>query len=80
MSNERLYLVCEPSRLQFHQPTHRHPNYASAIKEAERLARAHPGQAFHVLVSMQVVVKNDIQTMRFSGSEYVEEDDCGIPF
>lgn len=35
-------------------PTYRHNTLDAAVKEAERLARVHPGQQFHVLGSMGV--------------------------
>lgn len=35
-----------------HAPRYRHPSEASAIKEAERLARENPGRTFIVLESV----------------------------
>ena len=40
------WFVWNPRR---NAPTHRHPTHEAACKEAERLARLHPKEPFHVL-------------------------------
>lgn len=42
----KFWMVWNP---QGHAPTYQHPSMTSAANEAERLARANPGQTFHVL-------------------------------
>ena len=44
--HSQFWMVWNPAR---HAPTKRHPSQASAITEAERLARANPGESFFVL-------------------------------
>jgi len=40
---------------------HRHASRASAVTEAERLARANPGQVFVVLEAVEAVRKVDVE-------------------
>lgn len=54
------------------QPRFRHDNQQLAVAEAERLARANPGQEFYVLEPTHRVVSNDIIV------EQYDRDD--IPF
>jgi hypothetical protein len=43
------------------EPVYRHASKADAAKEAERLARLCPGQAFTVLEAVATVVVNNVQ-------------------
>jgi hypothetical protein len=54
-------------------PNCQHLTLDSAKKEAERLARLNPGQAFTVLQSIATVVKSDVKWE-------VHDDDGVIPF
>jgi hypothetical protein len=59
------YLVWNPNG---RAPSRRHPSRAAASLEAERLARANPGQEFYVLVPLSLVTKNDIVRTTFDVS------------
>lgn len=48
-------------------PTVKHPDYGSARKEAQRLARAVPGQRFVVLAAAVAFQKRDLDETRFGG-------------
>jgi hypothetical protein len=54
-------------------PTVKHNTFDSARKEAERLARVHAGQSFHVLQLCGSMVKTDVH--------WIDANvDDGIPF
>jgi hypothetical protein len=55
---------------QGHIPTHKHPTEDSARTEAERLARANPGQQFHVLQLLG--------SCTFTGVDWSDQDE--MPF
>jgi hypothetical protein len=76
--NHRFWLVCNPDRLGTQPPTHQHATYASAEKEALRLALANPGQVFHVMASAACCVKQEVFWQTFH--EEVTEHDPGVPF
>ena len=48
MREEVHYLVFNPMR---DKPRFRHETYISAVNEAERLAKLHPGERFYVLIA-----------------------------
>lgn len=54
-------------------PTFRHCTKASAVAEAERLARMNPGQTFIVLQSVESREVDTMKRVRFS-------DDSEVPF
>jgi hypothetical protein len=56
--NDSFHLVWNPSG---HNPNFRHPDRDSAITEAERLARAHPGQQFFVLAATDLRIVDAMQ-------------------
>jgi hypothetical protein len=41
-------------------PRHKHPSLGDANREAERLARQHPGETFTVLRAVGTCTKNDV--------------------
>lgn len=55
-------------------PTYRHRGPIEAQKEAERLARAHPGKSFVVLCPISRVTETRLQVENF------DPTDDGIPF
>lgn len=59
-------------------PTVKHQSVKSAKQQAERLARGHPGEKFHVLELVDTCEKTDVQwaTGRLAG----EVDDQAFPF
>lgn len=57
------------------QPTFHHATLESAKREAERLARLHPGSTFTVLQSVCQVVKSDV-----SWETHQIDDGTDIPF
>lgn len=62
-------------------PRHQHSYEHEAITEAERLARAHPGEAFVVLEAIHARKVSDMRSLNFrkqAQEGYVGEDD--IPF
>lgn len=72
-------------------PTVKHAEYASAKREAKRLARNNPGQRFVVLAAAAGFVKDDVREVRFSHnaeSPWRENGhpsgcmclDCEVPF
>jgi hypothetical protein len=58
-------------------PTYHHPTKQSAMTEAERLCRAHPGNQFFVLESVAMVKKCDV---RWVFPENTPESEMQIPF
>lgn len=56
-----------------HNPKYQHNSEASATAEAERLARAHPGETFVVLESICARRVDDMLRI-------VMRTDCDIPF
>ena len=66
---EAFWIVWNP---QGRNPTHRHLSEFSALNEAERLARMHPGQVFIVLRAVGARMVDDMQRVSF-----VEEE---VPF
>lgn len=62
-------------------PTVKHPTFAKAKAEAQRLARAVPGQRFAVLAAAVAYVKRDVDEVRFEAAPAtVWELDEEIPF
>ena len=59
-------------------PTMRHSDYATASREAKRLARGNPGQRFTVMVAVQGFEVNDLKEVRYLGLD--EAIDDRIPF
>lgn len=57
------WLVWDP---QGRSPSRQHPNERSAMDEATRLAREHPGHDFYVLEPISVTKRQDIVTQRFT--------------
>lgn len=57
-NNEPFWLVWNPAR---DKPQHRHSTLDGANREAERLARANPGETFIVLESVSALVVDNIQ-------------------
>lgn len=47
-------------------PTHRHSSFASAEREAQRLARAHPDNRFFVLAACAGFVKSDLHEVEIT--------------
>lgn len=47
-------------------PTVQHTDYGAAKREAQRLARANPGQAFMVCVGVVSFTKTDLTETRFN--------------
>lgn len=73
MNRKKMFwLVWNP---QGHEPQARHDSEQSAEREAERLAKKHPGQRFIVLRPVREVVVDNVQ--RF---EYEPEDHDELPF
>lgn len=69
LKNATFWMVWNPEG---HAPTHRHATLERAVAEAERLARANPGQAFVVLSSV---------CARVSGELRIDlQYDEGVPF
>lgn len=64
------------------QPTVRHKSIGSATREAERLAREHPGIEFYVLVTVSVSRRVDVQTAPLVHKHFVDAmlHDDEIPF
>ncbi len=61
------------------QPTFRHPSAYLATREAERLARQHPGKTFVVLEAIGAVRKVDVEVIPIGrGTDADLTDD--IPF
>lgn len=56
--DEQFWMVWNPEG---NAPTMPHDSEAGAIREAERLARAHMGQRFYVLHGDSYVERNDLQ-------------------
>jgi hypothetical protein len=59
-------------------PTARHLTFATAKAEATRLARANPGKRFTVMVAVQGIEKNDVQSIDYLGFDRTLDDE--IPF
>lgn len=69
------YFVWNPDR---REPNYRHDTVNSALVEAERLARAHPGQQFIVLkVLGAAIVEKPVAFKWAPGCETMEQE---IPF
>lgn len=60
-------------------PAYRHKSESSAVDEAKRLAREHPGIHFFVLETTHHVVKRDVDVTKI-GSVRGSTFDDGIPF
>ena len=60
------------------EPTLRHPSRQSAKREAERLARANPGEEFVVLEAVATVAKCDLVWTQNDRDESETDDD--VPF
>lgn len=52
-------------RVDGYPPTVQHPDYGTAKREAQRLARANPGQTFMVCVGVVSFIKTDLVETRF---------------
>jgi hypothetical protein len=61
------------------QPTWKHSSAHAATKEAERLARLHPGKTFIVLEAIGAVRKRDIEIIPIGRGTQADLDD-DIPF
>lgn len=61
-------------------PTVKHVTYARAKAEAQRLARAHPGEHFVVMAAATGFRKHDLDETRFSDHAPDFDDDLQIPF
>lgn len=72
--NSGFYVVWNPAR---GGPTVRHPTRRSAAAEAERLARANPGQSFFVLGTVAVAEVPVPSVLRDLAPV---DSDAGIPF
>lgn len=72
---KQAFIVFNPQRVYEHPPRYQHPDYLSAANEAERLARENPGVEFHVMASVEVKVKRDIDTHQFDITNF-----RGTPF
>jgi hypothetical protein len=59
-------------------PTFKHPDYASARKEAQRLARIAPGQRFVVLAAAVSFVKRDLDETHYGSDQWLMDQE--IPF
>lgn len=75
-ADERLFFLvwCEGGD----PPTVRHETYASASREAQRLARCNPGLRFTVMVAVQGFEVQDLREVRYLGLNDAIEDQ--IPF
>ena len=60
-------------------PTYKHETEASAIAEAERLARLNRGQQFYVLYAAELRVVDDMRRITLHPEGHSYESD-GIPF
>lgn len=58
LPEESFWMVWNPEG---HSPTFRHREETSAVTEADRLARANPGQMFIVLMAVRAVRKTDTE-------------------
>jgi len=67
--NQKFWVIWNPER---GLPRFQHPSLFAAKVEAERLAKAHPGQVFHILESMGFMKVSD-------PCQWTPADD-GIPF
>lgn len=64
-------------------PTVRHKTEDSAVREAARLARAHPEITFFVLAATHRLRRNDVLVETLGARSYFEPEaayDDGIPF
>ncbi len=64
MDQEKFWLVWSPTGTK--APQHKHVSNESAIAEAKRLARAHPGQEFMVMEATDGFVVNDMRHTVFA--------------
>ncbi len=60
-------------------PTVQQPSFEKAKREAQRLARANPGQQFVVLAAAIAFVKDDVREVRFVDDGAFDLDDK-VPF
>jgi hypothetical protein len=74
MTGENFYLVWREGG---GCPTFKHPDYTSAAREAERLARGNPGQEFVVIAPVMGFKKTDVEQIRY---ETADDLDAEIPF
>lgn len=74
--SQKLFLVVNPERIVMHPPTFIHQTREAAITEAERLAREHVGQVFHVCESVIAKQKVDVGTYTFDPDQEAVE----VPF
>jgi hypothetical protein len=72
-NDDSFYVVWCPSG---GPPTVKHPSLASAEAEAKRLARAHTGHEFFVLMAISMTTKQDVAVTRYRSSVH----DNDIPF
>ena len=61
-------------------PTVKHSDYATARREAQRLARQHPGNRFVVLAAAVAFEKRDLDEVRYGHVADQWELDQEIPF
>lgn len=76
MSRQRqFWMIWNPERS---APTYMHDTEAAAETEAERLARANPGQSFYILEATQRVRVDNLQRMDLRPARLESGDD--LPF
>jgi len=52
-----------------HSPKHRHVSRGAAVKEAERLARVHPGNEFYVMQADTMRTVDDMKRVDFEAPD-----------
>lgn len=61
MDDTVFWMVWNPQR---NPPSHRHSLKHNAVREAERLARLHPGDEFYVLEAVELRTVNDMKRVK----------------
>lgn len=75
----RFWIVCNPARTGIQSTYYQHNSFDGALLEAERLARENPESVFHVMASVEAVVKSDVRHIQFSDNTQEPSHD-DIPF